>query len=62
MMRTTRPLKIVFKAGKAIFKISLKIALATVLSEKVHKEAQEFREWQDDYDDYIKAVTRRKSF
>lgn len=52
--------KMVFRVSIKLLRFSLKIILG-VFSSSYDKEVEEARQWQDDYDEYAKSVTRRKS-
>ena len=58
---------ILFKVVKTVFKVSIKLLrfslkiILGVFSSSYDKEVEEAKQWQDDYDEYAKSVTRRKS-
>jgi hypothetical protein len=54
--------KAVLKTGAKILKFSFKIAITAVVGKKVNKKIKAFREWQDDYDEYAKSITRHEPF
>jgi len=53
--------KTAFRISVKIFRFSLKIFLS-VFSSSYDKEVESSKQWQDDYDEHTKSVTRRKSF
>ncbi len=54
--------KIGLKTGVKTLKFSYKIALAVFLGDAGSKRKNNFRKWQDDYDEYAKSITHHEPF
>jgi hypothetical protein len=54
--------KIALKTGVKVLKFSFKIALVVFFGYTENKRINNFRKWQDDYDEYAKSITHHEPF